>query len=510
MIDNILFQAISWTLVHSLWQGFFFALFAGIIIVTTRKSASSLRYSLLSVLFISFLMGIGITFYYELQQNSDTAIVLHLPLQNFEITAIAAKDISNNFSKTVHFLNANASIITIIWFLVFSVRCFGMLGNFSQIYRIRNYKTQQPSAYWNNRFSELCEQIKIKKSIILLESALVKVPSVTGFFKPMVLVPIGLLTNLSAAQTEAILLHELAHIRRKDYVINIIQSFAEIVFFFNPGVLWLSSLIREERENCCDDIAISTIENKTQFVQALVSFEEYNLSTNALSMGFGGPKNSLLKRAKRIVYNNNKSLNTFEKSFLSIGLFLTAIVLLAFSNLEEVKNIVSDKFPMTPLEIKKADYDAAKADHDAKKYDAAVKKADAESLKPTFKFDETNEKVPEGDSIYNVRTENDLKNSMCETSAKSETTRESIEISSESILKQEEIEAMTEGIIADLMAEKVIKSKNNLSYKLSKKSLIVNGSKQSDTVLEKLSGKYVTSNTISICYNYEINSTVCM
>ena len=109
----------------------------------------------------------------------------------------------------------------------------------------------------------------------LLESAIVKVPVVIGLLKPVILLPLGLLSNLPPDQVEAVLLHELAHIRRKDYLVNLLQSFAEVVFFFNPALLWISSLMREERENCCDDVAISHIKNKKQFIHALVAFQEY-------------------------------------------------------------------------------------------------------------------------------------------------------------------------------------------------------------------------------------------
>jgi len=89
---------------------------------------------------------------------------------------------------------------------------------------------------------------------------------VIGLVKPAILVPLGLLSNLPPGQVEAVLLHELAHIRRKDYLVNLLQSFAEAIFFFNPAVLWISSLIREERENCCYDIAIGGIKNKNKFI----------------------------------------------------------------------------------------------------------------------------------------------------------------------------------------------------------------------------------------------------
>src|SRR4030095_11498069 len=95
-----------------------------------------------------------------------------------------------------------------------------------------------------------------------LQSSLTKVPVVIGHLKPVILFPIGILNSLPQNEVEAILLHELAHIARNDFLINLLQQFTEIIFFFNPAVIWVSSCIKSERENCCDDIAISVTQDK--------------------------------------------------------------------------------------------------------------------------------------------------------------------------------------------------------------------------------------------------------
>jgi len=169
----------------------------------------------------------------------------------------------------------------------------------------------------------------------LLESSLVEVPMMAGVFKPVILVPLGLLTQLPPRQVEAILLHELAHIRRKDYFVNLLQSIAEIIFFFNPAMLWISALIREERENCCDDIAVGESCSKKEYIHALVSFQEYRQSTSYV-LAFAGDKNHLLERVKRIVHNDNKTLNMREKLFLLISVFITAGITMAYVQLSPV------------------------------------------------------------------------------------------------------------------------------------------------------------------------------
>ena len=335
MPNETLLKAISWTLVHSVWQGLILAVLAGLVILFTKKSTSVLRYNLLAGLFVSFMIAVGFTFNYEFQEEGrETITRLNLPIdnQNFAGTVAIPEENADLSIQIINFLNANSNLIVLIWFLIFSVKCLNIFSNLNHIYKIRNYRIQNPPQYWSDRVSELSKTLNIKKHIVLLESQLVKVPSVTGFFKPIILIPVGLLSNLPQDQIEAILLHELAHIRRKDYFINLIQSFAEIIFFFNPGVLWLSSLLKEERENCCDDIAVGITKSKSKFIHALVSFQEYNMKQNELAMGFGGRKNQLLERAKRIIHDNNKSLNSIEKTFLSICFIIVAVFMIACSN----------------------------------------------------------------------------------------------------------------------------------------------------------------------------------
>jgi hypothetical protein len=153
---------------------------------------------------------------------------------------------------------------------------------------------------------------------------------------------------------ESILLHELAHIKRNDYLVNIIQSVVETVLFFNPFILKLSELIREEREACCDAIAVDATNNKVSYVEALVAFGEYS-STSAPLLAFAGSKNHLLQRAKRILYNQNKKPGFMEKSILLSSVIMLSVIT-AFTSIRnenklvtpvagEIKTFVTDTVP---------------------------------------------------------------------------------------------------------------------------------------------------------------------
>jgi beta-lactamase regulating signal transducer with metallopeptidase domain len=221
-------------------------------------------------------------------------------------------------------------IIVLGWLLIIAFKCLRLLTGLQRIHTLKQKQVFEAGEYWNARLNELAKKISVKQPVRLLRSVVAKIPMVAGHFKPVILIPAGMLTTLPEKEIEAILLHELAHIRRKDYLVNLLQSFAEIIFFFNPAVLWLSSLIRDERENCCDDIAIGEVKNKKEFIQALLSFHENNaLSTYAPS--FPGRKNHLVNRVRRIITNNNKTLSNMEKIFLASGILVTCLILAAFS-----------------------------------------------------------------------------------------------------------------------------------------------------------------------------------
>ncbi|MBS1565851.1 MAG: M56 family metallopeptidase, partial [Bacteroidetes bacterium] len=334
-------RALGWTLVHALWQGLLLAILAGMVVLLTRQARAGLRYNLLVWLVALFVCGSCITFAVEWrQQNINTlpagTIVttqnIGQPVNNLLLPVFhePAPETPRRFSEIfIDYLNTHAPLIVLIWFLLFSFKLVRLMADLSYVQRIRHRKTYAPPLYWKEKLQSLAEGLHIRQHVRLLQSELVQVPLVIGVLKPIVLVPLGILTQLPAEQVEAILLHELAHIRRRDYLVNLLQSIAETIFFFNPAIWWVSSLIREERENCCDDIAIAGIKSKTAFLDALVSFQEYRQEQLSVACGlaFPGKKNHLLNRAKRILHEQNKTLNTMEKSLLSFCIAVIALLL---------------------------------------------------------------------------------------------------------------------------------------------------------------------------------------
>ena len=204
-------------------------------------------------------------------------------------------------------------------------------------------------ALWVERIDELSRLLGIRRTVKLVESALVRAPVVIGQLWPMVYIPLGLINHLPASEMEAVVLHELAHIRRYDYVVNMVQHVAECLLFFNPGFLWISSLLREERENCCDDMAIAHTRDRVEFVRTLVRFSEH--SSLGMALAFSGNKRQLLNRVRRISRQENKTLNVRERLVLLGGCLVLLCLLASRVGSADVKKIENPVVKTVPAEL---------------------------------------------------------------------------------------------------------------------------------------------------------------
>jgi len=335
-------NAICWTLFHSLWIGLVIAVMAGIVIVCTGKSGANLRYRLFCSLLVLFLISISVAGIYELTgtdavQAKNSLLILPSNQTLSEIHTVNYP--SSSFRDTsLALLNQNAGWLFGVWLVFFLFKTVKLVIGLFYIQRIRSYKIEPVSEEWVLKVQEFSDRMGIKKRVEVIQSALVKIPVALGYFKPLIVLPVGLLLQLPAAQVETIIWHELAHIYRRDYLINILQKMVEAIFFFNPAVLWLSALIREERESCCDDIVLANVQQKTNYLAALVAFHSPENNTAGLAMGLSLRPNQLTNRLKRMVNKENKRLSGVELTVLLAGLMLLS----AFTFIPEVKPVIKN------------------------------------------------------------------------------------------------------------------------------------------------------------------------
>src|SRR6185436_8684766 len=149
-------------------------------------------------------------------------------------------------------------------------------------------------------------------AVPILQSSLARVPMVVGYLRPVILVPLSFATSIPIGQLEAILAHELAHVRRHDFLVNLLQTLAETLFFYHPAIWWLSSRIRIEREHCCDDLVVELLDNRLEYGRALVALEEMGARDGLFALG--AADGSLLGRVRRILGADGRSLHSARQS----------------------------------------------------------------------------------------------------------------------------------------------------------------------------------------------------
>lgn len=154
---------------------------------------------------------------------------------------------------------------------------------------------------WEQAFARLARRMKVKRAVRLCRSALVEVPTVIGWLRPVILMPVGALAGLTPAQVEALLAHELAHVRRHDYLFNLLQTVVETVLFFHPAAWWISGRVRAEREHACDDLAVETTGDVLLYARALAALEESRQGLRANEFALAANGGSLVKRIHRLI-----------------------------------------------------------------------------------------------------------------------------------------------------------------------------------------------------------------
>ncbi|PYF72844.1 M56 family metallopeptidase [Pedobacter nutrimenti] len=331
-------NALGLTLFHSLWIGILLALVTSAIILFTKKSSARLRYNLLTATLCLFVLVMGLVFIRSIdapkQQTVLPQITMNTPAQVLAQPPVIPSSESGLAERAKEVLNLWSLYsyqIVMIWFLIICAKCIQLVAGLHSVHYLKKNNVFDPGRYWEDKITELSEKLGLQKSIRLLQSGLAKVPMTAGHLKPVILMPLGMLNGLSLAEVEAILSHELAHIKRRDYLVNILQSLIEIVFFFNPAILWISRLIREERENCCDDLALTCTDNKQTYIKALISCQEFQSLNPEYAMAFSGKRGQLLGRVSRMVFNKSASLNKVEKTVLTIVLISSVLLTAAFT-----------------------------------------------------------------------------------------------------------------------------------------------------------------------------------
>ena len=333
ILRSPLITRIGWTLLHSLWEGTAIATLLALALFTLRKRAPQSRYIASCFAMFSFAIcpvvtfiilqpvmpslptvsarsataegaGTGFTSQTDLptapSEPSRRARPRIAPSERSDIpvaaTSVVPKAI-NHASSNREFPHNLLPWLVLAWAVGVVLLSLWNLGGWLALHHLKTRRTRNANDELIQKVERLCRRLNLSRVVRVLESSLVRCPMVIGAFKPVILLPASILCELPASQLESILAHELAHIRRHDYLVNLFQSVIETLLFYHPATWWISRRIRIERENCCDDIALSLTSDRAEYVRALAAVASARLPALAPAASGG----MLLARVKRVL-----------------------------------------------------------------------------------------------------------------------------------------------------------------------------------------------------------------
>jgi beta-lactamase regulating signal transducer with metallopeptidase domain len=324
--SNPLAKTLGWTLVHSLWQILAITLVYFAIVLFTKK-ASYRYWSGMSLLLLQF-MASGITFFVISAFSSSE--------KTFAGVALAPKMLSS-VQVMLSYLQTNLPLVVGIWVLGCAILFSRLILGYLWVNSLKNSPKNQFDEKLTQILLDIKQKMNITKNVQVKVSRIVSLPMIMGVLKPVILIPAGLVSGFSQEQLETILAHELAHLKRHDFLLNGLQSVLDVIYFFHPAMWLLSAQIRKERENCCDDLALEVSGSKLLLAKTLVQLQE-TIYTPKLAMAFGKRSYSLLERVQRIVGIGSPRNFNKESIWIVAGLFVTFF---AFAQKNEEQRTVS-------------------------------------------------------------------------------------------------------------------------------------------------------------------------
>ncbi|UCG27128.1 MAG: M56 family metallopeptidase, partial [Bacteroidales bacterium] len=345
LISDRVLYSLGWTFIHSLWQGFLIGMSVGLVLILFRKQTARIRYLLAVGSLAAILILTAATFirlysgtaeqlsYGEFRQGTTDAgfsLPENLSSPVLADSELAASGLTAFFQEFKGYYNRHFPFIVTLWIAGIFIFCLKLTGGLVYSERMKYLGTSPLPGIWNNTIATLTDRMGIKKPVRVLQSSLARVPMVIGYFKPVILLPLSVLSGIPGDQIEAIIAHELAHIRRNDFVVNLFQSLMEAVFFYHPAVWWISGIIRKEREHCCDDMAVKGGSGSLVYAKALVTLQEYSMNTPRYAVAMTGKRHALLSRIRRITQKPVTRPNLSDR-WLTAGMILLVVTCLTVS-----------------------------------------------------------------------------------------------------------------------------------------------------------------------------------
>jgi beta-lactamase regulating signal transducer with metallopeptidase domain len=328
-------QRLGWVLLHFIWQGTAIALLMALVLRLLAQASSHVRYLVIggALLICGVMPVVTWTVLGSQPEPHQQPAMASTPIEAPKVEVPAMSD-SNSYSNSTlgasvdtgwhesAYRAANTALpyAVYLWFGGVLILTLRLTLGWTLMQRLRLSGLPIHDALCLERFRSLMKRMQISLPVQMMESALVEVPTLIGWLRPTILIPASVLVGLTPDQLEAILAHELAHVRRYDYLVNLFQTVIETILFYHPAVWWISRKLREERENCCDDIALGVMADRLVYVSALAQLEEGRAMSLALSASGG----SLLQRIRRITGVSNRKVSSWPLWVLIGGILTVA------------------------------------------------------------------------------------------------------------------------------------------------------------------------------------------
>ena len=300
------YSALGWALFHFLWQGALVAVVSGALAWLLRERSPALRYAL-SCGALATMLALPVATAWSLSRRAPATEAATAAVAAPRERLLSRSGPSDVFVSGEAFLPATVRNriealrpwALAAWFAGVLLLALRFLGGLATARRMTRRGTRPAPPIWQATLGRIAERLAIARSVRLLESTVVQVPTAIGAFRPVILFPATVFLGLPTQGLEALIAHELAHVRRHDYLVNLFQTVAETLLFYHPAVWWVSARIRSEREQCCDDLAIAATGDARTYARALIRLEEMRGAAPALAVAAGG--GNLWKRVLRLL-----------------------------------------------------------------------------------------------------------------------------------------------------------------------------------------------------------------
>ncbi|MFD0766051.1 M56 family metallopeptidase [Mucilaginibacter lutimaris] len=384
-MENILYnisQVLGITIIHSLWQGLLIYFLLRVVLLLATGLSSSKKY----LFAVSSLLAITGWFAYTLIAEIQLYDWLAKPadLKNMPLLASFPHSIQQFGNQSIRYYYSIERYLP----YVTGVYALGLVLNMVRVVlahrKIRVIKrTMSLGVQLQQQITAFAKKMDITRTVKVGFSQFVDVPCIVGYFKPVILLPFTLSTYLGSEEIEAILMHELAHIKRNDYLINLLQQVVTTLLFFNPCVLLINKIIGEERENSCDDMVVDATQNPVVYAKALFKLEQNRQNELQLALAVTGKKYYLLNRIERIM-KTKKQIPSVRPTLVAMLILTLSVGSLALLNPQIAQGKISVK-KITPEAIKAILTDTIPAKK-AVKYQAKATKAMAQKAKAEAKW----------------------------------------------------------------------------------------------------------------------------